>query len=111
MDNYAVEVLSLFNQILEICEEEDVSKVEDEMNAVDVDHHQRTTAAQSFFTSLPVDLDLQVGATTRGASRAHQAQQAQPETPRVQFKEQQGLRPPLLMLTSTMTEFSNWKTA
>ena len=102
LDAYALETFQLYDELLEVIGPEEKSIIEDTMNAIDVDHCRRATSCLVFFTSLPVAMPT--GVATRSTTGEANTQ------PRIQFREQQGLRPALLMVTSSMAEFFSWKT-
>ena len=96
LDTYALEVADLYEELIDMVDEKEKSALEDIMNALDVDYHHRATTCLMQFTALPVDFPA--GPATRQAVEAREA------PPRVQFREQQGLRPALLLVTSSMSE-------
>ena len=102
LDAYTLETFQLYDELLEVVDPEEKSAIEDTMNAIDVDHCRRATSCLIFFTSLPVPFPT--GVATRSMTGEVNTQ------PRIQFRKQQGLRPTLLMVTSSMAEFFSWKT-
>ena len=84
------EVYELYSELVEVCPLVDKATHEEAFHIADLDMEERQIACQTWFMNLPITAPS--GVTTRaGTSTGIRA-----DSPR--FREQQGLRPPLLVL-------------
>ena len=109
LDKKAEIILNLFHELIESCPADEISAHGAAKAKADDDMNKRQIECMKHVMSLPMVFDSGLGTTRSGTAAAANSLSA--NTSRITFREQTGLRPDILQVSSTMTEFEAWKDA
>ena len=103
LNGKAEQILDIYDDLLEVCPKVDLKAHTDAMKKTDDDMNRRQVACQTFVLTLPK--------SNPSASAPSISSTPAVETPKVVFREQQGLRPQQLLFSSPMIDFTKFKSA
>ena len=101
LEKKAENILNMFHDLIESCPADDITAYGEAKAKVDDDMTRRQLACMQYILALPTHFDSGMESTRSNTAAAADGASAS----RVTFREQTGLRPEILTVESSMTEF------